>query len=176
MDILVDLRKSKDISQGKMAQILGITQQAYCNYEKGIRQLPDELKIKIADYYGISVDYLLGREFEINENNTNIKIAHNLINLRKQLKITQQQVATKIGISQQTYAAYENGTRTPPTDILTLLADYYKVTTDFLLNRNDKINNEETKLLNLFSTLSNENKLKVIEYIEFLQYKEKNLL
>lgn len=61
MERLIHLRKNKNISQGQMAKILGITQQAYCNYEKGIRQIPDDLKIKLADFYSVSVDYLLGR-------------------------------------------------------------------------------------------------------------------
>lgn len=60
-NILTTLRLQHNISQKEMSKILGVTQQAYCNYEKGIRQIPDDIKNKIADFYNVSVDFLMGR-------------------------------------------------------------------------------------------------------------------
>lgn len=52
-------------------------------------------------------------------------------------KWTQQYVATKIGVARVTYTGYENGTKTPPPDILNHLANLFEVTTDYLLGRTD---------------------------------------
>lgn len=60
-----------------------------------------------------------------------------LRDLRKACKKTQQNMADLLGISQQAYATYELDTRTPPTEMLKQLADYFGVTTDYLLERTD---------------------------------------
>lgn len=49
-------------SQIKVAEDIGITQRTYSNYESGRRQPDPETLLKIADYFNVSVDYLLGRE------------------------------------------------------------------------------------------------------------------
>lgn len=62
MKILKELRG--DLSQQKVADDIGINQRTLCNYEKGYRQPDNEMLIKLADYYGVTVDYLLGRTEE----------------------------------------------------------------------------------------------------------------
>lgn len=59
----------------------------------------------------------------------------NLRNIRKERRKTQKQIAKLLGISQQSYSAYENGVSQPPKDALIKLAEYYHVTTDYLLDR-----------------------------------------
>lgn len=54
-------------------------------------------------------------------------------------KWTQSYVADKIGIARVTYTAYENGTKTPPPDMVKKLANLYGVTTDYLLGNEDEI-------------------------------------
>lgn len=61
MNILNELRKKRGILQKEIAKELKISQQAYANYENGKRQPDIEMLSKIADYFGVSVDYLLGR-------------------------------------------------------------------------------------------------------------------
>ena len=61
-DKLKNLRESKDMTQSEMAKLLGVAQSTYSQYEIGDRRLPDDLKIKLADFYKVTVDYLLGRE------------------------------------------------------------------------------------------------------------------
>ncbi|MCL5780886.1 MAG: helix-turn-helix domain-containing protein [Firmicutes bacterium] len=65
---LAYLRKEKDKTQEEMANFLGITRPAYTAYESGRRQ-PDYSTIqKLADYFNVTVDYLLGRdELDITE-------------------------------------------------------------------------------------------------------------
>lgn len=69
---LKNLRGKK--SQSLIAKELGITQRTFSNYESGKRQPDPEMLIKMADYFDVSVDYLLGRnDNNQTENNYNCK-------------------------------------------------------------------------------------------------------
>ena len=59
--IITKLRKQKGLSQKDAAKELGISQSLLSHYEKGIRECGLEFLVKTADYYDVSVDYLLGR-------------------------------------------------------------------------------------------------------------------
>lgn len=59
--IITLLRKEKKLSQKQVASDLGISQALLSHYEKGIRECGLDFLIKIADYYDVSCDYLLGR-------------------------------------------------------------------------------------------------------------------
>ena len=59
--ILTLLRKEKGISQKQAAASLGVSQALLSHYEKGIRECGLEFVVKVADFYGVSCDYLLGR-------------------------------------------------------------------------------------------------------------------
>lgn len=61
MERLRELRKENKKTQAQMASRLGITQQAYATYENDKAQPPLDIAKKLADYFGVSVDYLLGR-------------------------------------------------------------------------------------------------------------------
>lgn len=63
---LKEIRKSKGISQEQAATDLGLSLRAYQNYEYGQREPNISMIIKIADYYGVTTDYLLGHEPEQN--------------------------------------------------------------------------------------------------------------
>ena len=56
-----DLREDADLTQKDLAEILNCDQSLYSKYEREERMLPLHLANKLADYYGVSVDYLLGR-------------------------------------------------------------------------------------------------------------------
>ncbi len=64
---LVNLRKKRDETQEQTAQNLGLTRSRYSQYELGTRKPDPETLIKIADYFKVSSDYLLGRDEFINE-------------------------------------------------------------------------------------------------------------
>ncbi len=55
------LRKEQGISQKKASADLGISQALLSHYEKGIRECGLNFVVRVADYYGVSCDYLLGR-------------------------------------------------------------------------------------------------------------------
>ena len=54
-----DLREDHDLTQSELASHIGITQRKYSYVETGTQPLTDELLIKLADYYNVSIDYLL---------------------------------------------------------------------------------------------------------------------
>lgn len=56
-----DLREDHDLSQKEVAKILNISQVAYSYYEIGKRNIPLDLLIKLADYYNVTLDYIVGR-------------------------------------------------------------------------------------------------------------------
>ena len=56
-----DLREDHDLTQRQIAEILGMKQPQYQRYEKGYRDVPAEILIRLADYYHTTTDYILGR-------------------------------------------------------------------------------------------------------------------
>jgi transcriptional regulator with XRE-family HTH domain len=65
--------------------------------------------------------------------------------LREDSDLTQVQISKTLNISQRAYSHYENGTRDIPTDILISLADYYNVSTDYILGRVNQKNPTDHK-------------------------------
>ena len=57
-----DLREDKDKTQKEIAQMLNMQTTVYQRYERGERELPLWAAIKLADYYHVTLDYLVGRE------------------------------------------------------------------------------------------------------------------
>ena len=55
-----DLREDADLKQREIAQFLMCDQSLYSKYEREERQIPLDLAVKLAQYYDVSVDYLLG--------------------------------------------------------------------------------------------------------------------
>lgn len=60
-NVLKELRETKNMKQREIANIIGVTQRTYSNYETGTREPDIETLIRIADFYGISLDMLTGR-------------------------------------------------------------------------------------------------------------------
>ncbi|MBQ8767985.1 MAG: helix-turn-helix transcriptional regulator [Clostridia bacterium] len=55
------IREDNDLRQSDIAKILNVSQNTYSQYETGVIALTAEVLIKLADYYGVSVDFLLDR-------------------------------------------------------------------------------------------------------------------
>ena len=56
-----DLREDRDLKQKEIADYLMCDQSLYSKYERQERPLPLEIAGKLADFYGVSIDYLVGR-------------------------------------------------------------------------------------------------------------------
>lgn len=60
--ILKELRKEKTLSQTELAKMMGVSVQAYQKYEYGTAEPNFDSLCKLADFYGVTTDYILGRE------------------------------------------------------------------------------------------------------------------
>ncbi len=60
-EILRELREDRDLKQSDVAALLGTSQQCYSKHETGKYEMPVRYVTALADFYGVSVDYLLGR-------------------------------------------------------------------------------------------------------------------
>lgn len=56
-----DLREDNDLTQVKLSKILGMSQTGYSKYETGENDIPTDILIKLANFYNVSIDYLLGQ-------------------------------------------------------------------------------------------------------------------
>jgi len=63
-DRIRELREDNDFKQEKLAEVLGVRQTTYSKYELGKINVPIDMLIKIADFYHVSLDYLVGRDGE----------------------------------------------------------------------------------------------------------------
>ena len=63
--------------------------------------------------------------------------------LRLEIKLTQKEIAEKLGISQQAYAVWETGKRNPNQKTLNILSDFFNVSTDYLLGNTDIKNQKQ---------------------------------
>lgn len=57
---LTDLRKDKGLTQKELSEKLFINYRTYSGYERNETEASDEVKVKLAEFYNISLDYLLG--------------------------------------------------------------------------------------------------------------------
>ena len=57
-----DLREDNDKTQREIAAMLNMQLTVYQRYERGEREIPLWAAIKLAEYYGVTLDYLVGRE------------------------------------------------------------------------------------------------------------------
>lgn len=55
-----DMREDHDLTQRQLAEILGMPQQQYYRYEKGYRDFPLDVLIRLSKLFNVSTDYLLG--------------------------------------------------------------------------------------------------------------------
>lgn len=56
-----DLRKDADLTQAQVGKAINVPQRTYAYYESGERMIPPQVLCALADFYQVSVDYLLGR-------------------------------------------------------------------------------------------------------------------
>ena len=58
---LRDLREDADLTQKQVGEAINVPQRTYAYYESGQRMVPPQVLCALADFYNVSVDYILGR-------------------------------------------------------------------------------------------------------------------
>lgn len=100
-----------------------------------------------------------------------IPILEDLISKRH---ITQKQLLIDLNLSQNVFTKWRSGI-TPSTEVLCKLADYFEVTTDYLLGRNTDLSSTEREMINSFRKLSSDYQYIINTNIKmFSELKEKN--
>lgn len=56
-----DLREDRDLTQAQVGQAINVARRTYAYYESGQRMIPPHVLCALADFYQVSVDYILGR-------------------------------------------------------------------------------------------------------------------
>ena len=118
------------LKQKDLTSLFNVTYSTISGWETGKDTIPLRQLIKYANKYNFSLDYLFGltninKQYLPLEINLDI-ISKNLINIRKQKKKTQEQIAKVLNTSSGGYAHYENSRYLIPTNFIYNLAIYYK--------------------------------------------------
>ncbi len=170
---LRELRKEQNKTLKEVAEALGTSHQVISRYELEITQPDFETLIRIANYFNVSVDYLLGRT-EIKDSQCfNNK---RLLELRKSKNLTQSELAQKLNLTQQAYARYENCQREPDYKTLCSIANFFNVSVDYLLGRTDErqeraikekgLSENEQALIELFNCVPEDKQALVLSMIQ----------
>ena len=86
---LRELRKSKNISQGDLGKMLGVSKVSISGYEKGSRMPSMEVLLRIIKLFDVSADYMLGRELNVvceNNQNVTVLLARNDIDIIREIR------------------------------------------------------------------------------------------
>ncbi len=135
-----ELRKQNKLRQVDIAKILNVNKQAYYQYEKLITDISLDNCNRLANYYHVSIDYLLGLSNtiqyvdSINDIDLNI-MRGRLKELRKKYHLKQAELCDKIGFAQTTYSSFERGIYIPTTFKLLDIISYYHVSMDYILGK-----------------------------------------
>ncbi|WP_368252047.1 helix-turn-helix domain-containing protein [Enterococcus sp. 2201sp1_2201st1_B8_2201SCRN_220225] len=96
-----------------------------------------------------------------------------LTELRKQKKLTQEEMAKIIGVARTTYSSYEQGRRTPDVDVQNKIADYFNVSLDYLHGRTDDKEKAPTLVAaHLDDNLTEEQLDEVRNFIDFIKQRD----
>ena len=80
---LKDLREDRDLSQKEVAELVGKSRFGYSNYESGACDIHTDVLVFLADFYGTSIDYLLGETHKTVRHTLNISNNNRYKELRK---------------------------------------------------------------------------------------------
>ena len=131
---LKTLRKINGLTQKELAENVGVQQGAINKWESKQTEPNIEKLVKLADYFDVSLDYLMGGKMK----NITEEFSLCLKKIRMKRKLSQKQIAEELKISQQQYSKWEGGIITPNAETLVRLADYFDVSVDYLLGRKKK--------------------------------------
>lgn len=145
---LKELRTNKNLAQKEVGAIIGVSDSSIRKYESGDRTpTPDALKT-LANFFDVSVDYLLGNDIEETENTISdyvfTVIGIRIKELRIENSLTQKELADFLNLTPKMISFYELGQRTPPSDIIIKLSEKFGVSTDYLLGKTNFRNHTET--------------------------------
>lgn len=151
MNRLKDLREERDLNQSFLANLLGVSQVAYSQYETELYNISNDLLRKLSEFYNTSIDYIFYRtdDRKIYKKNT-IEYygnSNNLKLLRLNNSKTQKIVAMDLHIPLKTYIKYENTTIKINIQLMKFFADYYKTSMDYIIGLTNELKPHEKSIV-----------------------------
>ena len=139
---LQELRADANLSQSDIAEILGLARQTYNHYEIQENVIPLKYLNLLANYYNVSIDYILNLNDEKNYNITNQELDSKisgaiLTNFRKENNITQEKLDNMLNTNKSVICNYEKGRNLIATPFLYEICNKYQISADYLLGRTD---------------------------------------
>lgn len=139
---LKELRERIGLTRTEIAKIIGIDRSQYGHYENDYVTIPIKHLISLANYYKVSIDYILGlntvKQYKKSIPQINNKISgERLKKLRKEYKLSQTDLANFLNTAFSTISSYERGINTIATNYLYALSKKYHISADYLLGRID---------------------------------------
>ena len=134
---LSDLRNEAGMTQSKLAEELGVTQQAVNTYENSDKDIMTSTILRIADYFDVSVDYLMGvsESKDILEPRSNDECYKRIGDIRRLKRLSQKQMAELLGVSQQQVGRFESGKYDLSGKRFLQIAEVCDVSLDYLAGR-----------------------------------------
>ncbi len=147
---LKDIREESELKQFTVSQLLGVARGTYSLWELELDIIPIKRLIEFCKIFNCSVDYALGftniKNYKGNRSKININLSSKrLKDLRKQKKYTQEYIAKELDINRSLISKYEKGHTIISTTFLIEYVKLFKVSSDYLLGKIDKIITIEEK-------------------------------
>lgn len=110
---LKDIREDNDMKQQDIAQILNVNRGTYSLWELGTNIIPLHHLCNYADYFNVSIDYVLNltndKSIKINKGLDLKVLGSNIRKIRVEHNLSQENIATLLGVTQACVARYEKG-------------------------------------------------------------------
>ena len=140
MNRLRELQRAEKLTQQELADIAEVSKRTIQNWEDGTSNIKPEKAEKLADYFGVSVGYLLGYD------DNDINQMNRLKELRKEKGLTQTDLAELLEVTKLTISNWENGVSSIKSDRLKKLCEIFDVDAPYLLGYNNVKNETDLKV------------------------------
>ncbi len=137
-----DIRIGLNLSQTEVAKAIGLARQTYNHYETLKNIIPLKHLIALADYFNVSIDYILyftnNPNYKNSIKNINLELSRKrLKEFRKEHDLTQVKLATILNTFHTVIVDYEKGKNLIATSFLYTICKKYNISADYLLGKID---------------------------------------
>ena len=185
-DILKELRKKHNISQKYLAKQCNLSSTCICQLETGARNPTGNTLSALSNFFGCTIDYLLGRS---NDKECFMDFPNRLRKLRLENNLTQKELAQRLGLSSNIICEWEKGRCSPSIESLKILSSIFECSIDYIVNNTDdlgvialpssssnapELTSEEQRLLETFRKLYLKNRMHVSAYADVRLEEQEN--
>ncbi len=139
---LKKIREDLDLTQTKMAEMLGVSKSSYNYFESGNNLIPLKHLINYCNIFHVTMDYACGLTNKKTTSNVNMPLRNDLVKvrlreIREKNNLKQVDVAKILHTCQSNVSAYESGKTRILTAFLLTFAKHFNVSIDYIMGRSD---------------------------------------